>query len=68
MEWLSGSEAFLVDDFPGTSLRRGQCVVIIACREHTVLVEVINAFDGEHVVSIPKFLLVSLFSDNENTG
>jgi len=68
MEWAHGSEAFLVSDYPGTSLRRGQCVIIIASYEHKVLVEVIDAMPGEHVISMPKSLLTSLFCDNENTG
>lgn len=66
MEFVPGSEAFLATDFAGTSLHRGQCVIIIACRENTVLAEVIESQPGERIVSIPKSILVPKTVDNED--
>jgi hypothetical protein len=66
MDFAPGSEAFLSTDFAGTSLHRGQCVVIIACRENTVLAEVLDSKPGERIISIPKSILVPRMSDNED--
>jgi hypothetical protein len=66
MDFIPGSEAFLATDLAGTSLLRGQCVVIIACRENTVLAEVIDSKPGERIISIPKSMLVPKISDNED--
>lgn len=65
MGFVPGSEAFLATDFAGTSLLRGQCVVIIACRENTVLAEVIDSKPGERIVSIPKSMLIPKMIDND---
>jgi hypothetical protein len=66
MDFIPGSEAFLATDFAGTSLHRGQCVVIIACRENTVLAEVLDSQPGERIVSIPKSMLIPKMVDNED--
>lgn len=66
MEFVPGSEAFLSTDFAGTSLRRGQCVVIIACRTNTVLAEIIDSRPGERIMSIPKSILIPKMVDNED--
>lgn len=58
MYFNPGSEAVLAIDYVGTSLRRGQRVIIIACRTTTVLAEVLNSEDGEHIISIPKAMLI----------
>lgn len=68
MDFIPGSEAFLSTDLAGTSLLRGQCVIIIACRENTVLAEVLESQPGEHVVSIPKSILVPKMVDNDMDG
>lgn len=68
MGFIPGSEAFLSTDFAGTSLRRGQRVIIIACRFGNALVEVVDSRPGERIVSIPKSILVPKNVDNESVG
>lgn len=57
----------MATDFAGTSLRRGQSVVIIACRDNTALVEVLDSKPGERIISIPKSILIPKSNDNEYT-
>lgn len=64
MDFPIDSEAFLVCDYAGTSLKRGQRVIIIACMDAAVLVEVVDSKPGERIMSIPKSVLVMRQNDN----